>query len=97
MKGKGEKKAVFTFFTKGCPLYILWVYQKYHEVDFYNVLVSQITRNWKSANSYTPRIRNGEIRMMKYLYVAITIMNNDVRVLWRGHEVGMGFLPSLGC
>ena len=38
-----------------------------------------------------PRIRNGEIRMAKYLYVIIIIMNN---VLWRGRE---GFLPSVGC
>ena len=38
----------------------------------------------------------GEIRMMKYLYVAITIMNDDVLVLWRA-EVENGFLPSVGC
>ena len=37
-------------------------------------------------NFYTPRIRNGEIRMMKYLYGAITIMTDDVLVLWRGRE-----------
>ena len=39
----------------------------------------------ESANFYTPRIRNGEIRIMKYLYVAITIMY-DVLVLCRGRE-----------
>ena len=39
-----------------------------------------------SSNFYTPIIRNGEIRMMKYLYVAITIMTDDVLVLWRGRE-----------
>ena len=43
---------------------------------------------------YTPRIRNDEIRIMKYLYVEITIVNNDVLVLWRGRE---GFFPSVGC
>ena len=32
---------------------------------------------------YTPRIRNGEIRMVKYVVVVITIMND---VLWRGRE-----------
>ena len=44
---------------------------------------------WLSAN--TPRIRNGEIRMVKYVYVVITIMND---ILWRGRE---GFLPLVGC
>ena len=38
-------------------------------------------------NFYTPRIRKGEIRMMKYLYVAITIVADDVLVLRRGREV----------
>ena len=42
---------------------------------------------------YTPRIRNGEIRMIKYVYSVITIMTDDVLVLWRGRE---GFLPLLG-
>ena len=37
-------------------------------------------------NFFTPRIRIGEIRMMKYLYVAITIMTDDVLVFWRGRE-----------
>ena len=41
------------------------------------------TKEWISANVYTPRNRKGEIRIMKYLYVAITIMND---VLWRGRE-----------
>ena len=51
-----------------------------------NLFLSQITIDWKSANFYTPRIRNGEIRMMKYVYVAITIMKDDVLVLWKGRE-----------
>ena len=37
-------------------------------------------------NFYTPRIRNGEIRMVKYLYVEITSVNAVVIVLWRGKE-----------
>ena len=41
---------------------------------------------YRSTNSYTLRFRNGEIRMVKYLYVEITIVNNDVLVLWRGRE-----------
>ena len=32
---------------------------------------------------YTTRIRNGEIRMVKYVVVVITMMND---VLWRGRE-----------
>ena len=32
---------------------------------------------------FTPRIRNGEIRMVKYSYVEVTIVNADV---WRGKE-----------
>ena len=51
--------------------------------DFEQVLTSQSTIEWLSANFYTPRIRNGEIRMEKYLDVVITIMND---VLWRGRE-----------
>ena len=35
-------------------------------------------------NLYTPKIRNGEIRMRKYLYGAKTIMTDDVLVLLRG-------------
>ena len=35
---------------------------------------------------YAPRIRNGEIRMMKFVYGAITIMTDDVLVLWRDRE-----------
>ena len=35
---------------------------------------------------HTPGIRNGEIRKVKYLYVAITIMNDDGLVLWRVRE-----------
>ena len=30
-----------------------------------------------------PKIRKGEIKMVKYVYVVITIMND---VLWRGRE-----------
>ena len=41
------------------------------------------TIEWISVNFYTPRIRNGEIRMMKYVYVVIKIMND---VLGRGRE-----------
>ena len=37
-------------------------------------------------NFFTPIIRNGETRMMKYFYVAITIMTDDILVLWRGRE-----------
>ena len=44
-------------------------------------------------NLYTPRIRNGEIGMTKYLYGAIAIMTDDVLVLGRSRE---GVLPSLG-
>ena len=33
--------------------------------------------------SFTPRIRNSEIRMVKYSYVEVTIVNADV---WRGKE-----------
>ena len=46
-------------------------------------------------NFYTPRIRNGEIRMMKNLYVAITKMTDDVLVLWRGREGVFAFSRML--
>ena len=32
------------------------------------------------------RNRNGEIRMFRFSYVAITIMTDDVHVLWRGRK-----------
>ena len=49
----------------------------------YDHLYLEITIDWKSANFYTPRITNGEIRMVKYFYLVITIMN---AVLWRGRD-----------
>ena len=51
---------------------VFTLYIEYHRVDIFEF--------------YTPKIRNVEIRMMKFLYVAITIMTNDVLVLWRGRE-----------
>ena len=40
---------------------------------------------------YTTRIRNGEIRMVKYVYIIIMIMND---VLWKGRE-GVFALSSM--
>ena len=41
------------------------------------------TIDWKGSKFYTTRIRNGEIRMVKYLYIVIMIMND---VLWKGRK-----------
>ena len=46
---------------------------------------------WICSKFYTPRIRNGEIRMVKYVYIVITIMND---VLWKGRE-GVFALSSM--
>ena len=46
-------------------------------------------------NLYTPRIRNGEIGMTKYLYGAMTIMADDVLVLWRGRERAFALTKKL--
>ena len=39
---------------------------------------------WKCSNFYALRIRNGEIRMMKFVYGAIAIMKDNVRGLKGG-------------
>jgi len=50
---------------------------KYLVIEYYRVDMFEF---------YTIRIRNGEIRIMKSLYGAITIMKDDILVLWRGRE-----------
>ena len=45
---------------------------------------------YRSTNFYTLRFRNGEIRIVKYLYVEITIVNLSFEVVERA------FLPSVG-
>ena len=52
----------------------------------YSRYQAKITTDWKSVNFYNPRLRNGKNKMVKYLYVEITIVNNDVLVLWRLRE-----------
>ena len=73
--------------------------QKYvnlHLIDLERVHVFKCkisTTECTCSNFYTSRIKKGEIGMMKYSYGAITIMTDDVLILWRGRE---GILPSLG-
>ena len=50
---------------------------EYYRVEMFEILYSQV--------------RNGEIRMVKYVYIVITIMND---VLWKGRE---GVLPLVVC
>ena len=48
------------------------------------------TIDWKCSKFYTTKIRNGETRKVKYVYIVIMIMND---VLWKGRE-GVSALSS---
>ena len=50
-----------------------------------------ITIEYYRVEIYKTRIRNGEIRMVKYVYIVIIIMND---VLWKGRE-GVFALSSM--
>ena len=50
------------------------------------------TIDWKCSKFYTTKIRNGEIRKVKYVYVVIKMMND---VLFRGREGVFAFSRML--